>query len=352
MKNNKNSYENSRREFIKKTSAGLLSTALLGALPVSFANSLSGFENKKSKVVLVRHSKVVDPDGNVDTEVLNLMIEEALSAFSGEKDSKYLWKKLFSTDDIIGIKVNLLGLNSLAGSNSVQHFSAVTNAVIQNAANANLRSENFIVWDRNNEEFAAAGLKIEREAGKTKFYGTMDTKNDSIEKCFSNEITVEDKSTRVSRIITETCTALINIPVLKDHGLAGITGALKNHYGSISNPREFHSNNCTSPGIPEINALPQIREKQKLIIADAIMGVFNGGPRWNRDYMWNYGGILVSTDPVAIDRVMFGIINEKRKAEGMSEISGNSVRHIKLSAELNLGKYLLSEIELNEVILG
>ncbi|MEW6655079.1 MAG: DUF362 domain-containing protein, partial [Bacteroidota bacterium] len=240
----------------------------------------------------------------------------------------------------------------ISGSSAVKHYAAIIDSVLSSAGNAGLLSEKFIVWDRNNEEFNASGLSIQNEVSKTKYYGTLTSRNDSIDAAFSEEVKLGEKFTRVSKILSETCTALINMPVLKDHGLAGITGALKNHYGTIHNPRDFHSNNCTNPGIPEINALPQIRTKQKLIIADALIGVFNGGPRWNRDYMWNYGGILVSTDPVAVDRIMFGILNEKRKAEGMSVISENTAQHIKLSAGLKLGTDELSEIDFQKIELG
>ncbi|KAF0152851.1 MAG: hypothetical protein FD143_779 [Ignavibacteria bacterium] len=352
MKNNKTNFEKSRRDFLKKTSAGLIGAALLGNIPVSLANSFSPFETLKSKVVLVRHSKVVDQEGNVNLEILAEMLETALTSFNNGKNSADLWNKLFIPKDIIGIKVNLLGLNSIAGSSSVKHYAAMIDTVLRSAGNAGLISENFIVWDRNNDEFNGSGLRIQKEIGKTKYYGTLATKNDDIDAVFSAEVKAGEKFTRISKILTESCTALINMPVIKDHGLAGITGALKNHYGTINNPRDFHSNNCTTPGIPEINALHQIRSKQKLIIVDALIALFNGGPRWNRDYMWNYGGILVSTDPVAIDRIMFGIINEKRQAEGMNLISENTAKHINLSAGLKLGTDVLSEIDFQKIELG
>lgn len=349
MKKNKTSFEESRREFIKKSSAGLLSAAFLGNMPLTFAESFSNSQTVKSKVVLVRNSKVIDAEGNVNIEILSEMIETALVNFNNGKSSADLWRKLFSQDDIIGMKVNLLGLNSISGSSSVNHYSAMINCVINNAAKAELRRENFIVWDRNNEEFAGAGLQIQKDNNKTKFYGSLNSRNDDIDSAFSNEVAVGEKTTRISKILTDSCTALINMPVLKDHGTAGFTGALKNHYGTISNPREFHSNNCTNPGIPEINALPQIRSKQKLIIADALIGVFNGGPRWNRDFMWNYGGILVASDPVAIDRIMLGIINEKRQSAGMNIISENAAKHIRLSAEMKLGTDVLAEIDFKKI---
>lgn len=352
MRKGKSSFDSSRREFLKKTSAGVLSASLFGNLPSAFANTLESISAQKSKVVLVRHSQVISQEGVVNSEILTQMLETALAKFSGSESSASLWRKLFVPQDVIGIKVNLLGLNSISNSNAVGHYSALINAIINSAGKAEFESKNFIVWDRNSEEFSGAALAVQKESGKVRFFGTVNSRNDSIDNLYSPEIKVGDKATRISKILTEMCSALINVPVMKDHGTAGFTGALKNHYGTISNPRDFHSNNCTNPGIPEINALPEIRSKQKLIIADALMGVFNGGPRWNRDYMWPYGGILVSTDPVAVDRVMLGILNEKRKAEGLNEIGDSAARHIKLSAEQKLGVDDLSLIDLQKIELG
>ncbi|KAB2838894.1 MAG: DUF362 domain-containing protein [Melioribacteraceae bacterium] len=341
------SVNSSRRKFLKKSSLSILGLSFIGAMP-NFSQ-LSSILKNKSKVVLVKHSKVIKEEGEVNNLLLDEMLERALTTFSGDKTSALLWKKLFSQREIIGLKVNTLGLSSIEKSSGVNHYGAIINSILQSASKASLKNENFIVWDRSSDELRSAGLTVQKENGKTKIFGTTESYKSDTTGLFSDPINVGDKTTTITKILTETCSALINIPVLKDHQSAGFTGALKNHYGTISNPRDFHANNCTSPGIPEINALPEIRNKQKLIIADALMGVFNGGPRWNRSYMWPYGGILVGVDPVAVDTVMLGIINEKRKLEGMPIISDSTAKHIQLSAELGLGSSNLEDIELIKI---
>jgi uncharacterized protein (DUF362 family) len=144
---------------------------------------------------------------------------------------------------------------------------------------------------------------------------------------------------------------MINIPVLKDHGVAGITGSLKNHYGSIDNPRQFHGNGCTGPGVPEINAIPVIRRKERLIVCDALLGVYNGGPRWKRPYIWPYGGLIVGTDPVAVDSVVLGLLDEKRQSEDMERL-GHRARHIQAAQELGLGNGDSSRLQLVQKELG
>jgi len=51
-----------------------------------------------------------------------------------------------------------------------------------------------------------------------------------------------------------------------------------------------------------------------LIIADGTLAQCHNGPAWSPAYAWKYNGILVGTDPVAVDRVGCGIIERKRRA--------------------------------------
>ena len=94
-----------------------------------------------------------------------------------------------------------------------------------------------------------------------------------------------------------------------------------------------------------MNAIPVIRDKQKLIICDAMLVAIEGGPEWARRFTKPYGGILVGTDPVAIDTIAANILDEMRAKEGMDPIA-SSARHIPLSAELGLGTDKIDNIEL------
>ena len=69
---------------------------------------------------------------------------------------------------------------------------------------------------------------------------------------------------RLSKILTRSSSVLINLPVLKDHDGAGVTIALKNMYGAIHNPNKYHPNGC-DPYVADLNMLPEIRSRMKLI---------------------------------------------------------------------------------------
>jgi len=77
------------------------------------------------------------------------------------------------------------------------------------------------------------------------------------------------------------------------------------------------------------------------------MGLYDGGPRWSPESMWAYGGIILGTDPVAVDAVMLEIINQKRNEQGLEPVE--TATHIALSGEANLGNHSMDMIELEEM---
>ena len=354
MKSEKEGAELSRREFIKKTSLSAIGVSLLSGVPSIVKGAiLNKSISAKSKVVLVQHSKVISATGETDTAILNDMLNSAITSFSGENSAASYFKKIFTHQDIIGLKINTLGISNIAGSPATNHYQAITSSIINSLEPAGISAENIIIWDRSEDELTTAGFTIQKEKGQTRILGNMGKRGGQGGEGYSEkELMVGEKTTRLSKILTEMATAMINIPLMKDHGTAGVTGALKNHYGTINNPRDFHADNATNPGIPEINLLQDIRGKQRLIIMDALMGVFNGGPRWDRRFMWPFGGILIGTDPVAVDTIMYNLINERRISEGLQVISEANAKHIRIAGEIGLGKNNLDEIDLVKIMLG
>ncbi len=343
-----------RREFIERSTSGALGVTLGAGLAADPSKpEVKKEPPKKSRVVLVRHPKVIDSAGAVQKPLLMEMLDTALTRFTGNTSVADSWGEFLKKEDSIGLKVNPLGLNSIEGTPAVSHFTCMTEVLIASCGKAGLKEKQFLIWDRSEEELKRGGFAIQKEAGKLRVMGTKEARKSETGIGFGTEsFPVGEKSTRLTKILTELTSATINIPVLKHHRLSGVTGSLKNNYGSIDNAREFHENFCTGPGIPEINAVPAIRDTQRLVIADALLGVYEGGPRWNRDVMWAYGGILVGTDPVAVDRVLLTILNEKRNAEEMEPIGESHARHLELSEKLGLGMSRLDGIELVKVDLA
>jgi hypothetical protein len=128
------------------------------------------------------------------------------------------------------------------------------------------------------------------------------------------------------------CDALINIPALKEHGISGFTSALKNHYGTIDRPGDLHAGQC-DPYIPELNAVPVIRSKTRLIVGDFLRTCPYD---WNQ--MTKENTIAMSFDPVAQDTVGRQMLLDRREADGRpgQYILGRS-HYIDTAVEMGLG---------------
>jgi hypothetical protein len=161
-------------------------------------------------------------------------------------------------------------------------------------------------------------------------------------------------------LITKRVNKLVLLPVLKDHGSAGITGALKNiSHGSVNNVARSHSthdSNACNQFIPEVVNHPILRKKCVLQIMDGIKGVYQKGPfGQDPEFVWEYNALLFATDPVAMDHVEWRIIDAKRKEKGLPPVAstgkaaldplgteGFDVRqpqHVRLAASLGLGVF-------------
>ena len=113
---------------------------------------------------------------------------------------------------------------------------------------------------------------------------------------------------------------------------------MKNLYGVVHNPNKLHAEGCT-PFVPHLAACPLVRDKLRLTVVDGTTGQCHGGPGYAPAWSWPYQGFLASTDPVALDAVGWGVIEERRKEKGLPTLAseGREPRYIAAAAKLGLG---------------
>jgi uncharacterized protein (DUF362 family) len=89
------------------------------------------------------------------------------------------------------------------------------------------------------------------------------------------------------------------------------------------------------------------------VICDALRIQYNGGPSYHPQWAENFGAILVSDDPVAVDFVGYGMIDKIRAKHNLPtlEKAGRKPKHIFTSAdaEHNLGRAKSEQIDLIEI---
>jgi uncharacterized protein (DUF362 family) len=155
-----------------------------------------------------------------------------------------------------------------------------------------------------------------------------------------------DVHSLVSRILTEHVEGNINLAVLKDHSIAGMSAGLKNMYGAIHNPNKYHANGC-DPYCAQVNALGPIKRTQRLTIIDATWVQYQGGPGYIAEFLAWFGGLVVSTDAVAADRIGLRILDQLRQTNGQRPLqeAGRPVRYLDTAARLGLGVAEAGEID-------
>jgi uncharacterized protein (DUF362 family) len=286
----------SRRELF----AVLAGAGLSASIP---ARIRAASPDASGRVVTIRN-----PDrGEYRHALLGGMLDRSITALTGADTPAGAWTDLFSPQDHVAIKVNCLGGPHLSTDHRLVH------AVVQRLRNCGVKPRRIIVWDRSSRELEEAGFTLSRGGGAVQCYGTDEVgyastlyEHGSVASLFS-------------RIVTDRCNKIINMPILKDHGICGMTFALKNHFGAIHNPNKFHLNRC-DPYIAELNAMNLIREREVLIIGDLRRIQAEGGPSYKKHWAVAYDGVLMGTDPVAVDAVALGILEEARKGLGREDL--------------------------------
>jgi uncharacterized protein (DUF362 family) len=142
------------------------------------------------------------------------------------------------------------------------------------------------------------------------------------------------KNVKLSRILSQECEMVINLPILKDHQLAGVTFSMKNMYGVVQRPFELHANGC-NPGVADLNAIPAVRDKVRFTIGDAISSVYDGGPGFHPEHLWQPNALVVGEDRVAIDHIAWQMIERKRAEVGVPtlEAANRPPRYIATAAD-------------------
>jgi len=112
---------------------------------------------------------------------------------------------------------------------------------------------------------------------------------------------------------------IINLCLMKNHG-CGITGAMKNHFGSIPSPECLHEGLGDKSYLADLCNTPSIRNKVRINIADALFANWHNNvwaPRpWKTFSEESPNSLFLGTDPVALDSVMLDHITAEIQAQG------------------------------------
>ncbi len=265
------------------------------------------------------------------------MLEAALKSLTGEKDVRAAWRHFVSPGERIGIKFNPVG-HQISGTTR-----ELVGAVVASLERAGIPRKDMVVWHRFDDEHARTykaevvhpGVEayllnwfIPKDGkdtpggwerwDETVFYEADHSLPDAqnmLEEMFHG-----GTKSHFPKLLTKSgkeggVDKVINIPVLKHHGMTQITGALKNlAYGATTNcPRGHH---FIHRYIPEVCAFPPIRDKVVLNIMDAFRVQYDKGPVPAPAFVVPYERLYVATDPVALDTIGFEVLTALQLEKG------------------------------------
>ena len=244
-----------RRDFLKN-SAG---AAMVGALCLSVPGMEKPAAGAKTRVVLVRSKDLFDAERKLRPEVVQEMLDQAVMELLDEKDPISAWKRLVKPSDTVGIKTNVWA-------------NLPTTPEVENS----LRKR---VLD--------AGIPESRVA-------------------------VRDRGVVHDPFFLE-ATALINARPMRTHSWSGVGTCLKNYIMFVEKPPDYHPDSCAD--LAAIWKLPIVRDKTRLNVLVMFTPLFHStGPHdFNPQYTWEYGGMIVGIDPVAVDSTGMRLIEAKRR---------------------------------------
>jgi hypothetical protein len=192
-------------------------------------------------------------------EILQSMLDEALKALLGTGKPLEAWAKLFKSSDIVGVKTNAWA--------KLPTPKALEGAIKRRLLDVGVPEKNMDIDDR--------------------------------------EV--------LKNPIFQRATGLVNVRPLRTHRWAGVGTCLKNYIQFDPDRPSFHEDACAALG--KIWGYPIVQGKTRLNILSALTPQFYGrGSNFDTRYVWPYRGLIVGTDPVAVDTVGAHLLQVKRIA--------------------------------------
>lgn len=270
--------------------------------------------------------EVFDPeamaDHRVSQPVVRHMLERGMLELTGENSVQAAWAKFLTPADVVGIKINPSGVPACGTSPEL------IREVIRSVEQVGVPHRNIVVYDRFDFQIKTGDYRKSlptgiRIVGIESEYDRTGRSLEGYDRNVYWEARLFDESearSYMASVVSQQVTKIINLPTLKDHSAAGVTGCLKNlSYGSFNNMGRTHQppHTFTDPLIGMMCAMDPLRSKAVLHIMDGMKQVWHGGPLTQLpEFIAETKTLYLGTDPVAVDMIELESIEAKRRQEG------------------------------------
>ena len=262
----------------------LASPAVLSELPryrsvTKFQPTPSPF-TRPGEVTSVHAANSIDVESEqVNVPVMRDMMAQGMRSLTGDTETRDAWARFISPSDVVGIKVNC------SGAPGIMSTPEVVGEIVNNLIAVGVAPERITIYERfldqvnsvHYDRYVPKGVNVEVVELLRRSILRYDP-DTYVEVDFFGE---DDTRSNMVRMVTERFTKIINVPNMKDHGAAGVTGCLKNiAYGNFSNVARSHYREKTNTYsfIGTLASLEPLRSRTVLHIMDGLRGVWQGGP--------------------------------------------------------------------------
>ena len=277
------------------------------------------------QVVSVKSDKCLSADGQqIETEVVRDMMARGMRELTGQRSTIDAWRQFIRPNDIVGIKVNVVGHPWCVSSH------AVVAETVDNLTAVGLRPEQIYIYDRFRDQLDDVNYRPHVPEG-VNFFAAEQSNVGAGSSQYDPHVYLEaelfgedDTRSNLMKLISQRLTKIISIPNMKDHGATGVTGCLKNiAYGGYSNVARTHHHGLSHTYwfVGTLASMEPVRSKTVLQIMDGLRGVWHAGPGARTlKYVFFPKTLMFGTDPVAIDRLLLDIIDDERQRRGVISI--------------------------------
>jgi uncharacterized protein (DUF362 family) len=273
--------------------------------------------------------------------VVDRMVAGLACAVTGRRTPSEAWRSLVKPGEKVGIRVATQP-GPVGGTHP-----QVARAVVDQLVAAGIKPSDILVWDRRRRDLASAGFEgvpglnlrwveqgsgfdpretVECAATGQLVYGDFEFKENrtSLADILGPKSQLSNRS-HLPVILSREVDKVINIPSLCDSTYTGIHGALAGMtLGVLDNWRRFgNGRGYGDAALAEVYADPRIGKKVVLTIMDAMVLQYAGGPFPSPVNCTEYGTLLASRDPVAVDATALKLLDEQRLVSKLPKASAD-----------------------------
>ncbi len=270
----------------------------------------------RSRVVDVRGAAIGDRDA-MDEPALAEMVTMGLVTLTGTKTPTAAWRAILGRSSRLLIKFNHVGAEKLATN------SPLARVLVESLTEAGYKTSDIVLVEVEKQVQHALGVAAPPTG-------------------WGQKIPVGDGEEELAEYLLW-AEAVINVPLIKTHRIAGMSGALKNlSHALIRHPARYHANQC-SPYVAQIVGHKAVNGRLKLNVANALRTVARGGPEAGMDNVVTANRLLMGFDPLAVDAVAYELLLAQRRSLGA--LAAFDVPYMVSAAELGVGRLAAHQVE-------